>query len=88
MALPVLKRPLKIQEISFQRMTSVLNTVAIWTATVKVMTFSGSSTPSNSPARAKCPLELTGRYSVSPWKMPMMRACNQSMLCGFVGWGS
>ena len=66
-------RSLKIQTTSFQRMTSVLHTVAIWTTTVKVR-FSSPDNPKRVDAMVRWPLLLTGRNSVSPCRMPKMIA--------------
>ena len=60
-----LKSPFSIQSISFHSITSVLSTVATCTMTVNVR-LSSPCTPKSAEPIARCPLLLTGKYSVSP----------------------
>ena len=44
-----------------------------------------ASGPSRALPISRCPLEETGRYSVRPWTMPRISACNQSILSYLFG---
>ena len=63
---------------ALQKTTMVLRTVPKWTSTVKSRNPS-LSTPNSSFAIIRCPLEETGRNSVSPCTIPSRIACHHSI---------